>query len=115
MPLIFSYGSLQEETVQLSTFGRRLEGRRDELVSFEQSSVPIDDPAVAAALGKTHHANVVFNGSDASRVPGMVFELTDDELASVDEYEAPFRYARIAAMLASGKRAWVYVHAPTGR
>jgi hypothetical protein len=45
----------------------------------------------------------------------MVFELTDDELASVDEYEAPFRYARIAAMLASGKRAWVYVHAPAER
>ena len=115
MPLIFSYGSLQEENVQLSTFGRRLEGRRDELVGFEPASVAIDDPAVVAALGKTHHANVAFNGSDASRVPGMVFEIGDAELAVVDAYEAPFGYGRIGAMLASGKRAWVYVHAPAGR
>jgi len=115
MPLIFSYGSLQEENVQLSTFGRRLDGRRDELVGFEAASVAIDDPTVVAALGKTHHANVVFNGNDASRVSGMVFEISDAELASVDEYEAPFMYRRTAAMLASGKRAWVYAHAPAGR
>jgi gamma-glutamylcyclotransferase (GGCT)/AIG2-like uncharacterized protein YtfP len=115
MPLIFSYGSLQQEDVQLSTFGRRLDGRRDALVAFEQSSVAIDDPSVVATLGKTHHANVVFNGNDASRVAGMAFEISDAELASVDAYEAPFAYGRIAVMLASGRTAWVYVHSPARR
>ncbi len=115
MSLIFSYGSLQDDDVQLSTFGRRLDGRRDELVGFERSSVPIEDSDLAAALGRAHHANVLFNGSDASRVPGIAFEISDAELGGVDAYEAPFGYGRIAVMLASGRRAWVYVHAPVGR
>ena len=40
------------------------------------------------------------------------FEITDAELASVDEYEIAFAYKRIAARLASGTQAWVYVHDP---
>jgi gamma-glutamylcyclotransferase (GGCT)/AIG2-like uncharacterized protein YtfP len=110
MPLLFSYGTLQQESVQLSTFGRRLSGQRDELLRFEESSVRIEDPQVAATLGKTHHANVTFNGNENSRVPGVVFEITDTELTSVDQYEVAFLYKRVAAMLASGQQAWVYVH-----
>lgn len=111
MPLLFSYGTLQQESVQLSTFGRRLNGQRDELSGFEQSLVRIEDPEVVATTGKTHHANVKSNGNEDSRVPGMVFEITDAELASVDEYEAAFLYKRVAAMLASGRKACVYVDA----
>ena len=43
MPLIFSYGTLQEENVQLSTFGRLLHGQKDGLSGFEQSLVRIED------------------------------------------------------------------------
>ena len=114
MSLLFSYGSLQQESVQLSTFGRRLDGQHDELLRFEPSRVKIDDPEVAARLGTTHHANVTFNGNSESRVPGMVFEIADAELASVDAYEVAFAYRRVEATLASGKQAWVYVHAPDG-
>ena len=110
MPLLFSYGTLQQEDVQLSTFGRRLNGQRDELLRFEPSLVRIEDPLVVATSGKTHHANVKFNGNEDSRVPGILFEITDAELASVDEYEVAFAYTRVAAMLASGRQAWVYVH-----
>ncbi len=113
MPLLFSYGSLQQEDVQLSTFGRRLDGERDALLRFEHSLVRIEDPRVAAAIGRTHHANILFNGNEESRVRGMVFKVTDAELASVDGYEAAFSYKRIAATLASGRQGWVYVHAPT--
>ncbi len=109
MPLLFSYGTLQQENVQLSTFGRRLNGQSDELVGCEQSLVRIEDPQVAATLGKTHHANVKFNGNEDSRVSGMMFEITDAELAGVDEYEAALLYKRVAARLASGRQAWVYV------
>ena len=116
MPLLFSYGTLQQEDVQLSTFGRMLRGRRDEILGFELSSVKIEDPHMAATLGKTHHANATYNGNEGSRMPGTVFEITDAELASVDRYERPFFYKRVAAMLASGGQAWVYVHdrAPDG-
>ena len=111
MPLVFSYGTLQEDSVQRSTFGRLLRGHRDELPGFEQSLVRIEDPQVAAAGGRTHHANVTFNGRSDSRVSGTVFEITDAELATADRYEQVAAYIRITATLASGKQAWVYVDA----
>ena len=111
MPLVFSYGTLQQESVQLSTFGRLLQGKRDELAGFEPSLIRVEDPQVMAATGRTHHANVTFNGRNESRVSGTVFELTDAELAAADQYEQLAAYKRIAVMLTSGKRAWVYVDA----
>jgi gamma-glutamylcyclotransferase (GGCT)/AIG2-like uncharacterized protein YtfP len=111
MPLLFSYGTLQQRDVQLSTFGRLLQGDRDELPGFEESFVRIQDPQTVAMSGKTHHANATFNGRQASRVSGTVFEITDDELAAADRYEQLAAYTRVAATLASGKEAWVYVHA----
>ncbi|MEO5816437.1 MAG: gamma-glutamylcyclotransferase family protein [Gemmatimonadaceae bacterium] len=115
MPLLFSYGSLQLESVQLSTFGRRLAGASDELVGFARTTVSIDDPQLVATLGKTHHDNVELTRDREARVAGMVFEVGDAELASVDAYEAAFSYARIDAMLASGRRACLYVHSDTHR
>jgi gamma-glutamylcyclotransferase (GGCT)/AIG2-like uncharacterized protein YtfP len=110
MPLLFSYGTLQQESVQLSTFGRLLQGQRDELPRFEQSSIRIEDPQVVATSGQTHHANVTFNGRSDSRVSGIVFEITDDELAAADQYEQLAAYKRVAVTLVSGKQVWVYLH-----
>jgi hypothetical protein len=107
MPYLFSYGTLQQEAVQLSTFGRRLRGDPDELVGFEQSVFRIEDPAFVAASGKADHAMVRFNGRGDSRVRGMVFEVSDEELALADGYE-PAGYQRVATTLASGRQAWVY-------
>jgi len=111
MPILFSYGTLQDEKVQLSTFGRPLNGQRDELPAYERSLVKIKDPQLSAAIGMTHHANVTFNGRNDSRVGGTVFVVTDAELAAADQYELPASYERIAVVLASGKQAWVYVSA----
>ena len=103
MPWLFSYGTLQEEDVQWSTFGRRLIGQRDELPGFERSLVRIDDPQVAAASGRTHHANVTFTGRDDSRVIGTALEITDDELGAADavrtarQLRPDCRHSRIGA------------------
>jgi gamma-glutamyl AIG2-like cyclotransferase len=110
MPLLFSYGTLQEEAVQISTFGRVLQGHPDELIGFEQSLLRVEDPQFVATSGKAHHAIVTFTGRNDSRVRGTVFEISDGELASADQYE-PAGYKRIAARLASGKEAWVYADA----
>jgi hypothetical protein len=114
MPLVFSYGTLQDEDVQLSTLGRRLNGHSDELLGFERSLVRIEDPLQVATSGQTHHANVELSGNEASRVSGTVFEVSDAELATVDKYESVFSYRRITAALASGPQAWVYVHSKIG-
>jgi gamma-glutamylcyclotransferase (GGCT)/AIG2-like uncharacterized protein YtfP len=108
MPLLFSYGTLQRDDIQLSTFGRLLRGHRDELPGVERSSVPIEDPQVVAASGETQYANLKFNGRSDSRVSGTVFEITDAELAAADRYEQSADYERVSATLASGTQAWVY-------
>ncbi len=114
MPLLFSYGSLQQENVQLATFGRLLQGQVDELVGFEQSSITLDDPQTITFIGKTQRMIVKFNGRDDSRIAGMVFEHTEEELLKADQYEcAP--YEGVAARLASGKQAWVYADARNSR
>jgi gamma-glutamylcyclotransferase (GGCT)/AIG2-like uncharacterized protein YtfP len=111
MPRLFSYGTLQQENVQLATFGRLLHGQNDELAQFERLLVKIEDPQVVAISGQTHHANVTFNGRSDSRVGGLVFEVTDAELAAADRYEAIAGYNRAEVVLASGKQAWVFVDA----
>lgn len=99
--MLFSYGSLKSERVQLATFGRILDGRPDYLADFE---------LVAPVPGISPHANVV-PAADGARVPGMVFTVTESELAAADEYESRDGYVRIAGRLASGSEAWVYVDA----
>ena len=110
MPLLFSYGTLQKEDVQRTTFGRSLLGRVDMLVGFERSLVEIENPQVAAASGATHHANAVYNGRSDSHVRGTVFDVTSSELDAADQYELPSAYERVLATLVSGRQAWVYVH-----
>jgi gamma-glutamylcyclotransferase (GGCT)/AIG2-like uncharacterized protein YtfP len=107
---LFSYGTLQQADVQRATFGRLLAGHPDVLVGFEQATVLIEDPQVVAKSGKTHHPIVRHSADPASRVAGTVFEVTDAEIRSADEYEVS-AYRRIAVSLASGAQAWVYVDA----
>jgi len=102
MPLLFSYGTLQQDDVQLATFGRLLQGHHDELPGF--TLVP---------AGVMPHANVTFTGRPDHRVSGMVFEVTDAELAAADRYEAQDAYARRSVTLASGRQAWVYAYDPS--
>ena len=110
MPKLFSYGTLQQENVQLATFGRRLVGAADALVGYRQSLVAIDDPEVVRKSGKTHHPIVVFTGANEDRVPGMIFDISDAELVHADTYEVD-AYERVRAQFASGLEAWVYVDA----
>jgi len=107
MPFLFSYGTLQQEKVQLTMFGRLLLGHADELVAFEESLFKVEDPEFVRESGKSLHAIVRFNGKSDSRVAGMVFEVTEDELSLADDYE-PAGYKRVVTTLASGKEAWVY-------
>ena len=80
------------------------------LVGFEQSIRGIADPAFVAASGQASHTIVRATGRKESRVSGMVFEISESELAKADAYE-PAGYARVAGKLASGREAWVYADA----
>jgi len=111
VPLIFSYGSLQEEAVQLSVYGRVLRGEPDALLHCVRELIAVPSWHKAAASGVAHYANVVFTPGSDSRVAGTALELTDAELTASDGYEQDADYVRVMATLASGRRAWVYVSA----
>ena len=112
MPLLFSYGTLREPTVQVATFGRFVGGTPSHLSGYRITAVAIDDPAAVSAIGRTHHANASYTGDPGDRVEGIALEVTDAELAVADAYEERDRYTRIAVTLDSGRSAWVYVHTP---
>jgi gamma-glutamylcyclotransferase (GGCT)/AIG2-like uncharacterized protein YtfP len=94
---LFSYGTLQDETVQLSTFGRILTGTLDELSAYSQRT-----------FGP--YLNIQFTGNESDSVRGTRFEISMTELEEADIYETTADYKRIEVRLNSGIRAWVYLN-----
>ena len=105
---LFSYGTLQQQEVQLAIFGRLLEGRPDTLLGYALAPLPISDPEVVRLSGKAIHQIARRTGNPADRIDGMVFRISRDELEAADAYEVDV-YARVEAELASRVRAIVYV------
>jgi len=112
-PAIFSYGSLQQEAVQVSLYGRASPGESDELLDCVLTLIEIPKSHKAAGSGLTHYKNVEVSPGSGSRVSGTVFEVTTRELAMTDVYEQESDYVRVSVVLASGRSAWVYVSART--
>ena len=100
MPRVFSYGSLQQEAVQLATFGVLLPGVAAEITGFELAHLE---------RGGKRLANVVPSGIPGNRVSGTLFDFTAAQLAVADVYERTDNYVRIEVPLAAGGEAWVYV------
>ena len=110
MEKLFSYGTLQMESVQLKTFGRLLQGKRDTLTGYLKTEVKITDPDVIKKSGTDMHPIVKFTGIDSDRVEGTIFEISALELKRADDYEVD-AYGRIKATFKSGTTAWVYTAA----
>ncbi|WP_149535869.1 gamma-glutamylcyclotransferase family protein [Siccirubricoccus phaeus] len=87
---LFACGSFKQAAVQEQVFGRQLAGKPDALVGFCR------EPFVRPS------------GILNDRVDGMVFEVTDADLAAADAYEPP-NYRRSKVRTASGLLAWVYL------
>lgn len=106
---LFSYGTLQTESVQLSTFGRRLSGSLDALVGYRLRMIKIEDQDFVVTSGAEYHRNLEFTGSASDLVEGTVFSVTQQELEQSDVYE-PDGYERVRVQLRSGTEAWVYLN-----
>jgi len=106
--LLFAYGTLQTEAIQLSTFGRRLDVTEDALAGYRLRIITIEDQEFVAASGSAEHRNLEFTGYAADSVEGTVFKVTLSELEQADAYE-PDGYERVLVQLRSGLMAWVYL------
>src|SRR5678816_3128116 len=108
---LFSYGTLQTESVQLSTFGRRLSGSPDALVGYRLRMIKIDDQDFVVTSGAEYHRTLEFTGIASDCVEGTVFSVTQQELEQADAYE-PDGYERTQIELRSGTKAWTYLSKP---
>lgn len=105
---LFSYGTLQYESVQLAIFWRVLQGIPDLLRNYKLSKTKISNPDIVVTSGEAEHPIIIFTGNSADEVSGVVFDISSDELTLCDEYEAA-DYRSISVELCSGTAAWVYV------
>jgi hypothetical protein len=109
---LFSYGTLRQPDVQQANYGRRLNGTPDSLRGYRLAPLAISDPEVVRISGKAVHTIACRSGDPADLIEGLVFELSAAELAATDRYEVDV-YARVEETLVSGRRAFVYVGAPS--
>ena len=110
--LLFSYGTLQSEDVQIATFGRKLKGRPDALTGYIVTLIPIKDPNVVAQTRESHYRNIQLTGESSDVVEGTVLTVTARELKEADLYEQDAEYKRVQVVLHSGVTAWVYLYQP---
>src|SRR5579863_9837026 len=73
---LFSYGTLQQDGVQMASFGRLLKGAPDALPGWKSEMVEITNPEVLAKSGMRFHPIVVPGGA-SDEVAGMVLEITE--------------------------------------
>ena len=106
--LLFSYGTLQLEKVQLENYGRILKGERDKLTSYKIENLQITDLTVLSKSQLEYHPIAVKSENKNDFIRGVLFEITESELAETDKYEVS-QYQRIVETFESGKEAWVYV------
>lgn len=108
MELLFSYGTLQLEKVQLESFGRLLKGEQDVLSGYCLEALEIKDKNVLEQSEQNIHPIAVPSDKENDKVNGVVFEITREELQMADAYEVE-DYKRVSVRLDSGKEAWIYI------
>ena len=106
--LLFSYGTLQHEKVQVGIFGRILTGSPDVLEGYYLRTVEITDESFLSKGEEKLQQTLVISNDKNDRVHGRVFELTEGDLLQADDYE-PAGYKRVKVVLKSGKSAWLYL------
>jgi gamma-glutamylcyclotransferase (GGCT)/AIG2-like uncharacterized protein YtfP len=104
---LFSYGTLQEDEVQLELFGRRLAGSKDVLKGYKTAPIEIRDELFDIQVGQ-QYLIAVPSTDENDTVDGTALEVSEAEILRADRYE-PKEYRRVSVRLESGKRAWVYV------
>lgn len=110
MAHLFSYGTLQQEEVQIILFNRTLSGKPDVLPGFKVGHIKIEDPQVITTSGSSLHPILQFTGEVHDEIAGTQYELSEKELAQADNYEIS-AYARTFVRLKSGLSAFIYVDA----
>lgn len=104
MEKIFSYGTLQKDSVQVATFGRALIGTKDKLVGYLLTE---------SSNSRLQQSSLTYTGDEGDIVEGTLFEVSNLELCKADDYSVVDDCIRVKEDVISGQKAWVYVWADT--
>ena len=96
MEKLFTYGTLQDSTVQMTVFHRTVKGTPDTLGGYLKSQIKIGFGVYP-----------IIKPDPNSQVEGQIIEVTSEELILIDRYEGK-DYRRIQVTLRSGTVTWVY-------
>lgn len=105
---LFSYGTLQLEKVQLASFGRKLEGKKDILKGFKLEKLQITDEAVLSVSNEEFHPIAIETKLLADQIEGTLYKISQKELEQADHYEVS-DYKRVEATFESGTKGWIYI------
>lgn len=106
--LLFSYGTLQDEMIQLEIFGRKLIGVADKLYGYRVGQLEIATGNELQASNIRSYPAAVASHQPVDCIAGMVYQLSPEELGLADLYETS-AYRRVHIRLESGRWAWVYI------
>jgi len=98
MERIFSYGTLQDPSVQTQWIGRPLNGEPDSVKGFRLEEIDIDKEVFWILVPDKKTKQIIC---------GQVLEITKKELQAFDEYEGE-AYQRSLLTMMTGRTAWVY-------
>jgi gamma-glutamylcyclotransferase (GGCT)/AIG2-like uncharacterized protein YtfP len=112
MEYLFSYGTLQEDRVQLQLFGRIVKGVKDVLTCYKIITIEVKDEAFLAKGEQKHQRTLITSNNKNDIIEGTMLEISEEELHLIDTYE-PAEYKRGKVKLASGQWAWVYIASRT--
>ena len=80
MRKLFSYGTLQYKKVQIETFGRKLQGKKDKLIGYKLSMIKINNQDVISKSEESEHPIIEYTGNNKDIVKGVLFDINNEEL-----------------------------------
>lgn len=103
MEQLFSYGTLRSKEIQRQIFNKVLTGTPDQLLGHKLKSLQIEEE-----FGMADYVVVVPSKDPTDIIHGVVFNISDADLAKVDLFESN-AYKRVQVTLESGAVAWIYM------
>jgi gamma-glutamylcyclotransferase (GGCT)/AIG2-like uncharacterized protein YtfP len=99
---LFAYGTLNDPAIQLKLYNRKLIGSPDQLIQYYLSTITQNENNILNT-----YPIAIYSGIQSDIIPGMVYEISQQELEATDIYEGA-EYKRVLVKLQSGTMAWIY-------
>ncbi|TRX36964.1 gamma-glutamylcyclotransferase [Flavobacterium sp. ZT3R18] len=105
MQKLFTYGTLQNNDIQESLFGRILQGTPETLIGYKLNEIQIEEE-----FGLIQYPIITETQQPEDTISGIVYEITTSDLHQADLYEG-LHYKRVEVHLQSNEKVWAYSEA----